>query len=195
MLLAGDVGGTKTLLGLFERGRAAARGSSRSAHLPHQRRSPASRDILDAFARDVGAPFVVDGRRRRRGRSGRRRRRAADEHRLGRRRRADRRAARRRARVRLLNDLEAMALGAGVLGPDEMVELQRGDRPRGRQRGGDRGRHRARRGVPAPGQRPADGRWPSEGGHARLRRADRSRDRRSCGCCASCTGAPRSSTC
>jgi glucokinase len=31
-------------------------------------------------------------------------------------------------RARLLNDLEAMALGTGVLGPDEMVELQRGVR-------------------------------------------------------------------
>ena len=30
------------------------------------------------------------------------------------------------ARVDLLNDLEAMALGAGVLGPDEVIELQRG---------------------------------------------------------------------
>lgn len=81
--------------------------------------------MLDAFARDVGAPVVVD---------------AAsagvagpvvggtarltniiwdvNAAHIG--------AHLKTPRVRLLNDLEAMALGAGVLGPEEMVELQRG---------------------------------------------------------------------
>jgi glucokinase len=124
VLLAGDVGGTKTLLGLFERAAARPRLVAARTYLTNQFASFDA--ILDAFARDIGAPFVVD---------------AAvagvagpvvggvarltnidwdiERAHLGTRLKT--------ARVDLLNDLEAMALGAGVLGSDEMIELQRGD--------------------------------------------------------------------
>jgi glucokinase len=123
MLLAGDVGGTKTLLGLFEPATPRPRLVAAHAYLTNS--FPSFAAILDAFARDVGAPFVVDAA-------------AAgvagpvvggvarltniiwDVN-------CAHVAAHLKApRARLLNDLEAMALGAGVLGPDEMVELQRG---------------------------------------------------------------------
>src|SRR5688500_8244874 len=123
MLLADVVGGTKTLLGLFEP--AAPRPRLVSAHAYLTNTFTSFDAILDAFARDVGGPFVVDAA-------------AAgvagpvvggvarltniiwDVN-------CAHIAAHLRApRARLLNDLEAMALGAGVLGPDEMVELQDG---------------------------------------------------------------------
>src|SRR5215470_2434619 len=58
MILAGDLGGTKTLLGLFER----------SEQRPQQRLALAYRTqefnsftaILDAFASDAGEPLVVE---------------------------------------------------------------------------------------------------------------------------------------
>jgi glucokinase len=125
MLLAGDVGGTKTLLGLFEG--ATPRPRLVAAHTYLTNTFPSFDAILDAFAGDVGAPFRVD---------------AAvagvagpvvggiarltnviwdvSSAHIG--------AQLNTTRVRLLNDLEAMALGAGVLGPDEIVELQRGVR-------------------------------------------------------------------
>jgi glucokinase len=125
MLLAGDVGGTKTLLGLFEP--AAPRPRLVAVHAYLTNTFTSFDAILDAFARDVGAPLVVDAA-------------AAgvagpvvggvarltnimwDVN-------CAHIAARLKApRARLLNDLEAMALGAGVLGLDEMVELQRGVR-------------------------------------------------------------------
>ena len=125
MLLAADVGGTKTLLGLFEP--AAPRPRLVAAHAYLTNTFTSFDAILDAFARDVGTSFVVD---------------AAvagvagpvvggvarltniiwDVN-------CAHIAAHLKApRARLLNDLEAMALGAGVLGPDEMVELQPGVR-------------------------------------------------------------------
>jgi glucokinase len=58
MVLAGDVGGTKTRLGLFEPDGARPR--------PHERHSYPTNEfgsfteILDAFARDVGRPLAVD---------------------------------------------------------------------------------------------------------------------------------------
>ena len=128
MLLAGDVGGTKTLLGLFERAAPRPRLVAARTYLTNQFTSFTA--ILDAFARDVGAPLVVDAA-------------AAgvagpvvggvarltnidwDVDRA-----AHRHAPEDARACGLLNDLEAMALGAGVLGPDEMIELQRGDRPR-----------------------------------------------------------------
>jgi glucokinase len=124
MLLAGDVGGTKTLLGLFER---ADGGRPR----PVVVRSYASTgyrsftDILDAFAADVGRPFAID---------------AAAAGVAG-------PVIENRARLTnipwevsandittrfhtphavLLNDLEAMANGAEWLNPDEVVTLQHG---------------------------------------------------------------------
>jgi len=123
VLLAGDVGGTKTRLGLFER--ADPRPRLVAAHTYLTNTFTSFNTILDAFAADVGAAFAVDGLAA--GIAGpvvggvaRLTNIAWDvdtaqiaEHIKTR-------------RVRLLNDLEAMALGAGVLGPDEMVELQRG---------------------------------------------------------------------
>ena len=58
MLLAGDLGGTKTLLGLFERGERRPQPVIARAYLTQQFDSFTA--ILDAFARDLGRPLVVD---------------------------------------------------------------------------------------------------------------------------------------
>jgi len=58
MLLAGDVGGTKTLLGLFERGDRRPRAVATLSY-PTSAFSSFS-GILDAFAHDVGQPFRLD---------------------------------------------------------------------------------------------------------------------------------------
>jgi glucokinase len=123
MLLAGDLGGTKTLLGLFEP----------SSHRPRQVVSHAypTQDfdrftaILDAFARDVGHPLVVDAvtigvagpivdRAARLTNVSFDVSASAIERHLG------------TTRVMLLNDLEAMAYGVGVLAADELLTLQAG---------------------------------------------------------------------
>jgi len=123
MILAGDVGGTKTLLGLFER----AQPRPVQRHLFKYSTTDFSTfaDQLDAFARDVGGmppieaialgvagpvvgrvarltnhPWVVD---------------------------ADKIAERTGAPVALLNDLEAMAYSVEVLTPDEQLVLQAGE--------------------------------------------------------------------
>src|SRR6185436_15897042 len=123
MILAGDVGGTKTLLGLFER----AQPRPLQRHLFRYATTDFSSfgDQLEAFARDVGGmppldaialgvagpvvgrvarltnhPWVVD---------------------------ADKIAASTSAPVALLNDLEAMACSVEVLAPEEQVVLQAGD--------------------------------------------------------------------
>jgi glucokinase len=123
MFLAGDVGGTKTLLGLFEP--APARPRAVTVHSYVTNTYPSFTAILDAFARDVNAPIRVDAV-------------AAgvagpvvggtarltnidwdvSAIEIG--------AHLKAPRVRLLNDLEAMALCAGVLGPEELVTLQHG---------------------------------------------------------------------
>lgn len=123
MLLAGDVGGTKTLLGLFEPDD--RRPSAVAAHTYVTDAFDSFTAILDAFLRDLGravsieaavvgvaGPVVAN------------RARltnivwdiSADEiaARLG------------VARVRLLNDLEAMATSVDVLGTEEIVVLQEG---------------------------------------------------------------------
>jgi glucokinase len=122
MILAGDVGGTKTLLGLFER--AEPRPSQRHLFRYSTTDFSTFAEQLDAFARDVGGlprldaialgiagpvigrvarltntPWVVD---------------------------ADKIAERLNAPVVLLNDLEAMAYSLEVLTPDEQVVLQAG---------------------------------------------------------------------
>ena len=95
MLLAGDVGGTKTLLGLFER--AASRGRVRTASTATRpRRSHSFTDILDAFARDVQQPAHGRRGRARRRRSGGRQPRELTNVDLDDRRRRGRRAARAR---------------------------------------------------------------------------------------------------
>ena len=123
MLLAGDVGGTKTLLGLFER--------QQPRPVPHGVRSYATAsfaqfsDILDTFANDVHQPLMVDavalgvagpvvGSR-------------AMLTNVDLEIDADDVGARLGARrVRLLNDLEAVASAIAVLTPDELVTLQDG---------------------------------------------------------------------
>jgi glucokinase len=125
MLLAGDVGGTKTLLGLFER--AAPRPRLVTAHTYPTNRFTSFDAILDAFTRDVGAPLVVDAAVA--GVAGPVVGGVARLTNVNWDVNCAHIAAHVKApRARLLNDLEAMALGAGVLGPDEMVELQRGVR-------------------------------------------------------------------
>jgi glucokinase len=122
MLLAADVGGTKTLLGLFEP----------ASGRPHQvliREYPTAQfnsitAILDAFERDAGAPLRVDAAVA--GVAGP----VVDNFSrltnvawsVG----SDEIAARLTTRARLLNDLEAMAYGAAVLTPAEVVTLQHG---------------------------------------------------------------------
>ena len=123
VLLAGDVGGTKTLLGLFERATPRPRRVAVHTYLTNQFTSFAA--ILEAFARDLGAPLVVDAVAA--GVAGPVVGGVARLTNVGWNIDTAEIAAHvKRARVRLLNDLEAMALGAGVLGPDEMIALQPG---------------------------------------------------------------------
>ena len=123
MLLAGDVGGTKTLLGLFERSVPRPRPLVTHAYVTNDYRS--FTDILDAFAHDVHQPFaldaaaigvagpVVDATARLTNIdwdiSA-----AAVTTRFG------------TARVCLLNDLEAMGHSVEVLDDDELATLQDG---------------------------------------------------------------------
>ena len=123
MLLAGDVGGTKTLLGLFEP--ADRRPRSVATRSYATRAFDRFSDILDAFARDVGRPLrieaavagvagpVVDNRAHLTNIVWNM---AADDiaRHLG------------TPRTRLVNDLDAMARSAEVLAPDEIVVLQEG---------------------------------------------------------------------
>jgi glucokinase len=161
MMLAGVVGGTKTLLGVFERG------EPRPAHLHLFRYSTTAfssfAEQLEAFARDVGGmprlagiavgvagpvvgrvarltnhSWVVD---------------------------ADKIAAHTGAPVTLLNDLEAMAYSVEVLTPDRAGGAAGRRPPPGRERRARRSGHRARRSGAA------SHRWtsvaaPSEAGHA-----------------------------
>ncbi len=123
MLLAGDVGGTKTLLGLFE-----AAGPRPSERL---RRSYATNDfssftaILDAFARETGDPLAVEavavgvagpvvGNVARLTNIDWDISAAEISARLG------------TTRVHILNDLAALASSVEVLTADELVPLQEG---------------------------------------------------------------------
>jgi glucokinase len=123
LLLAGDVGGTKTLVGLFER--AAGRPRSLGVFTYPTAAYGSLTEILDAFARDVGRPLViaaaaagvagpvVDGRARLTNIDWDV---SADEI-------SDFAGT---FRVKLVNDLEAMAASTDVLTPDEVVVLQEG---------------------------------------------------------------------
>jgi len=125
MILAGDLGGTKTLLGLFERGEPRPRHVISRAYATQD--YPNFTAILDAFARDVGRGFAVDAAAV--GVAGP----IVDQHahltniawnvsvaelagRLD------------SSRIALLNDLEAMAYSVDVLEGDELIVLQRGER-------------------------------------------------------------------
>lgn len=125
MLLAGDVGGTKTLLGLFEPGDPRPRQIVSRAYHTHEFDSFIA--ILDAFAHDVGRPLTVDAVSA--GVAGPIINQRAKLTNVGWdisvaeiARRLDTR------RVALLNDLEAMAYSLGALDGGELVPLQRGDR-------------------------------------------------------------------
>lgn len=123
MILAGDVGGTKTLLGLFHRGERRPQLITRRAYATNDFGSFTA--ILEAFARDVGDPISVDAAAV-----------GVAGPVIG-----DRAALTNVAwdiscgeiaahltttRVRLLNDLEALATSIEVLTPDEFVVLQEG---------------------------------------------------------------------
>ena len=123
MILAGDVGGTKTLLGLFERAR--PRPSQRHLFRYSTTAFSSFGDLLDAFAADVGGMPRLDaialgvagpvvGRVARLTNHTW----AVD---------ADELAARSGAPVALLNDLEAMAYSLEVLTADEQLVLQAGE--------------------------------------------------------------------
>ena len=124
MLLAGDLGGTKTLLGLFQR--AQRRPRPLVAHGYPTQEFDSFTAILDAFARDVGEPLRIDAAAV--GVAGP----IVDQHahltniawdvsakEIG-----THVTAR---RVALLNDLEAMAASVAVLEDEEVVVLQRGE--------------------------------------------------------------------
>ena len=123
MLLAGDLGGTKTLLGLFERGERRPR-QLRALAYPTQEFDSFTA-ILDTFARDVGAPLVVEAAAI--GVAGPIVDQLARLTNVG----WDVSAAQisghlKARRVVLLNDLEAMAASVAFLESDEIVVLQRG---------------------------------------------------------------------
>jgi glucokinase len=123
MLLAGDVGGTKTLLGLFERAEPRPRAVETRSYVTSDFNS--FTEILDAFARDVHKPFSVDAAVAGVagpvvGDAARLTNIAWDVS------AAEIRARFGTSRARLLNDLEAMATGARVLAGDELDTLQEG---------------------------------------------------------------------
>ncbi|PYR64886.1 MAG: glucokinase [Acidobacteria bacterium] len=135
MLLAGDLGGTKTLLGLFERGEPRPRHITSRAYPTQEFDSFTA--ILDAFAQDVGrlpraqstGATTVDAAAV--GVAGPIVNRSAKLTNIA----WDVSAAEITRRlntphVALLNDLEAMAYSVGVLDDAEVVVLQRGERNR-----------------------------------------------------------------
>ncbi|HLG54958.1 MAG TPA: glucokinase [Vicinamibacterales bacterium] len=121
MLLAGDIGGTKILLGLFER--ADPRPVAHSIHSFPTSYFKRFADILDAFALEVGGRFTVHASAL--GVAGPVVNNQATLTNGGLKIAADD-VSRRFAvnRVRLLNDLEAMASSVAVLTPEELVTLQ-----------------------------------------------------------------------
>jgi glucokinase len=127
MILAGDLGGTKTLLGLFERGEPRPRHLISHAYPTQEFDSFTA--ILDAFAADVGRATAIDAVAV--GVAGPIVDRQARLTNIA----WDVSAAEvtRRLhtpRVALLNDLEAMAYSVSILDGPELVVLQRGERNR-----------------------------------------------------------------
>ena len=162
MLLAGDIGGTKTLLGLFER--APRRPRLVVARTYRTNDFSSFDEILEAFTRDVGTPFVIDAAVA--GVAGPVGGGTAQlthvEWNVS---AADIAAQLNTPRVRLLNDLEAMALGTSVLGSEEVVELQRGVA----REDGNAAVIAAGTGLGQASLHRVNGRWrpvASEGGHA-----------------------------
>jgi glucokinase len=123
MVLAGDVGGTKTLLGLFER--SDPRPVARAIHSYPTASFAHFAEILEAFARDVGEPFEVDAVAL--GVAGPVADNRATLTNVGLHISAQEVGERFGARQsRLLNDLEAMASSVDVLTSDELVTLHEG---------------------------------------------------------------------
>jgi len=123
MILAGDLGGTKTLLGLFER--APRRPRPLRAHAYPTQEFDSFTAILDAFARDAGEPFAIEAAAV--GVAGP----IVDQQARLTNIAWDVSAAQIRGhlkveRVALLNDLEAMATSVAQLEGDEIVVLQQG---------------------------------------------------------------------
>ena len=161
MILAGDVGGTKTLLGLFER--AHPRPSQRHLFKYSTTDFSSFGDQLDAFARDVGGMPRLDGIALGIAGpvTGRVARLTNHDWVVD----ADRIAEQLGSPVALLNDLEAMAYSLEVLAPDEQVVLQAGE-PNGE---GHAGLVAAGTGLGEAALHRIDGRLvpaPSESGHA-----------------------------
>jgi glucokinase len=124
MILAGDLGGTKTLLGLFERGEPRPRQITSRAYSTQEFDSFTA--ILDAFARDVGRATTVEAVAV--GVAGPIVDRHAKLTNIAWNVSVDEIARRLdTSRVALLNDLEAMAYSVSVLDGDELVVLQRGE--------------------------------------------------------------------
>ena len=120
-LLAGDVGGTKTLLGLFERGRTRPR--RLAVHTYATASFGSFGEILDAFARDIGVSIAVEAAAV--GAAGpgidnRARLTNIDWDVSA----SDIAARFGTSHVYLMNDLEAIANSADVLTPDEALPLQ-----------------------------------------------------------------------
>jgi glucokinase len=128
MILAGDVGGTKTLLGLFER--AQPRPSQRHLFKYSTTDFSSFDEQLDALARDLGGMPPLDAIVI--GVAGPVVGRVARLTNVGWQVDADAIATRTGAPVTLLNDLEAMAYSVEVLTPDELLVLHAGEpRPDG----------------------------------------------------------------
>jgi glucokinase len=169
MLVAGDVGGTKTLLGLFDA--ADRRPAALATHSYVTSDYESFTAILDAFVRDVGRTMkvdavavgvagpVIDGR-------------AALTNITWDVSEADIAARLQTPRVRLMNDLEAMANSVEVLRADEVLVLQEGT-PRA---DGNAAVIAAGTGMGQAYLHRVNGRLrpvPSEGGHADFAAADR----------------------
>ena len=123
MLLAGDVGGTKTLLGLFEV--ADRRPAAVATHEYVTTTFNSFTGILDAFSRDVGRPVAIDAAAV--GVAGPVVSNRGTLTNIAWNISADEIAARLHTkRVQLLNALEAMANSVDVLNADEVLVLQEG---------------------------------------------------------------------
>jgi glucokinase len=125
MLLAGDLGGTKTLLGLFEPGERRPRQVIARAYPTQEFTSFTA--ILDAFARDAGGALAVDAAAI--GVAGPIVDLQAQLTNVSWSVSVAEIATRLETpRIGLLNDLEAMAYSVAVLEGDELIVLQRGER-------------------------------------------------------------------
>ena len=124
MILAGDVGGTKTNLGLFEASGGRGCGASARAKF-HSPDFPGLSAMVHAFLDDTAAPYGHRGRLLRHPRAGDREPGEHPQPRLGDGRRAGGRGLHVR-HVALINDLVATAEGIPLLAADEVAVLQEG---------------------------------------------------------------------